>query len=126
MNTVKFLLSAAAIVFAASSFGQTSQVTFSNDAAVWQKTDKGSVSTFTFQADSDALALIKERYDGLGQSVAYEISSVNENTHTISMTFDQEISPIYLNKMLIFIGCQTVVVGEDTMTLEEFTNYLSK
>jgi hypothetical protein len=120
MNQFKFLFSAASIMFAALVFGQTTTATFSSDAAIWQKTDAGNVSTFTVNASLTDLAVIKERYDGLGNSVEYSVESVDENTHIITMTFDKEIGSSYMYKMLMYIGCQTVVVGDKSYDINEF------
>jgi hypothetical protein len=126
MNKVKFLISAASLMFAALVFGQTNAANFESEAVVWQKTDAGFVSTFTVEASADGLAQIKERYDGLGQNVSYKIVSTNNNTHTIMMTFSFETSEFYLHKMLIFIGCQSVTIGDKTLSMEELANYLSR
>lgn len=126
MKNLKFIISSAFLMLVSISFGQTSQATFESDDAVWQQSTVGHVSTFTVTAGSDALAQIKERYDGLGSSVKYSIESINQNTHTITMTFNNEVSPVYLHKMLLYIGCQTVVINESSMTMDDFMNYLMK
>jgi hydroxymethylpyrimidine pyrophosphatase-like HAD family hydrolase len=120
MTKFKILFSAASIMFAALVFGQATTVRFSSDAAIWQKTDAGNVSTFTVNASLTDLAVIKERYDALGNSVKYAVASLDENTHIITMTFDKEIGSSYLYKMLMYIGCQTVFVGDKSYDINDF------
>ncbi len=126
MKNLKFLIASTFLMLVSVSFGQTSQATFESEAAVWQQSEAGHVATFTISAGSEALALIKERYDGLGSSVKYAIASIDQNTHTITMTFSHEVSAVYLHKMLLFIGCQTVVINESSMSMDDFMNYLLK
>lgn len=120
MNKLKFLISAASLMLAGFVFGQANTASFSSEAAIWQKTDGGSVSTFTVNASPSDLASIKERYDGLGNSVQYSVESIDENTHIFTMTFDKEIGSSYLYKMLMYIGCQTVVVGDKSYEINDF------
>jgi hypothetical protein len=126
MKTYKSILSAAILLCASFVFAQTSSVSFDNEASIWQKAEKGHSSVFTIYVSTDVLEVVKERYNAVGHSVTYKVESIDENTHVITMYFDEEISPIYLHKMLLYIGCESVVIGGKQLDMDSFIKLIAK
>jgi hypothetical protein len=125
MNKIKFLISALCLTTMSFAYSQTNAANFSDESAIWQKTNNGFVSTFTVEVSADGLAEIKEKYNDLGSSVSYRIISQGDNSHTIVMTFNSDVPKMYLHKMLIYIGCENVFISGQKMSLDELANFLS-
>lgn len=104
---------------------QISEVHFENENSVWYKTDSGQSATFTVNADENAIAEIKTKYDNLGSAVSYIIESDKSGIYQITMNFNAEIHKVYLYKMLLFIGCEFVHVSEKKMNMDAFLQYVS-
>lgn len=126
MIKIQFLTMAVSLMLTGMVTAQTTSANFESESAVWQKTNAKSTSTFTVEATADGIATIKERYDDLGQGISYQVVSVGDNMYTITMTFISDYEAIYLHKMLIYIGCQFVIVGDNKMDMDAFANYLLK
>ena len=124
MNKLKTLVSAVAFVATSFVYGQTSQANFSSAAEIWKPEANLPVSEFTVSADQDGLNQIQERFDGLGSDVTYTIVNSEGNQHTIEMKFTQAVQKQYLYKMLLFIGCETVKIGDQEMSLDNFNGLL--
>lgn len=125
MNTIKSLLSAALIFASGALIAQTSEVSFANLNDVWKQEGNVFKSEFSFSANAANLSVIKERYDNLGQNVSYAITNSNGNSHTIVMTFSGEVHKSYMYKTLLFIEVEKVFVGEEEMSLENFSSFLN-
>lgn len=125
MKTVKIFLSSVAVLMAFMTFAQAPEVTFVDETAVWKQVGNHFVSEFKVTANETNLNIIKQNYDGLGESVSYLVKNSTGNIHTIEMKFSQDIPKTYLYKMLLFIGCQNVVIGSNSMTLENFAATLN-
>lgn len=126
MNKLKTLVSTVALVAAGFVYGQTSQADFSSEAEIWKQSGNQHVSEFTFNADQIGLSQIQERFDGLGSDVTYTVKNSNGNAHTIEMKFSDAVHKSYVYKMLLFIGCETVKVGSDVLSMENFVALLSE
>jgi hypothetical protein len=124
MNKLKTLVSAVAFVATSFVYGQTSQANFNSESEIWKPAGNLHVSEFTVSADQDGLNQIQERFDGLGSDVSYTILSSDGNEHTIEMKFTAAVQKQYLYKMLLFIGCETVKIGSQEMTLDNFNGLL--
>ena len=126
MNRIKSLITVCAFFAVGLTFGQAPQVNFENQDAIWKKQGNVNVSNFSVQAGQKDVAQIKERYDGLGSGVSYTISQNDGNTHKIQMQFDEGIDKVYLYKMLLFIGCEQVIIADEQLTIDGFLNLLGQ
>jgi len=126
MNKLKSLVSTVAFAAVSFVYGQTSQVSFVDESAVWSSSGTQHVSEFKVTADQSGFAQIQERYNGLGSDVSYVVKNSVGDVHTIEMTFSDSVHKTYLYKMLLFIGCETVKIGNDVMSLDNFSAMLSE
>jgi hypothetical protein len=126
MTKIKFVFAALSMMFVGLLSAQTSSANFENEAVIWQESNGKFTSTFTVETSADGIATIKERYDDLKQSVSYQVVALGNEKYTITMSFGPDHHAAYLHKMLVYIGCQVVVVAGKKMTMDEFANYLFK
>jgi hypothetical protein len=125
MKTIKLFICTLSVVMTFMTFAQAPLVTFVDEASVWKQVGDQFVSEFKVTASEENLNIIKQNYDSLGSMVSYSVKNSSGNVHTIEMKFSQDIPKIYLHKMLLFIGCQNVVLGGSTMTLDDFAATLN-
>ncbi len=126
MNKVKSIISVVFLFITAFVYGQTNSVRFDNESSIWQKVEKGHSSVFIINASTDVMEVVKERYNAVGHSVSYKVESIDENTHVVTMFFDEEISPVYLHKMLLYIGCESVDIAGKKMDMDSFIKFLMR
>jgi hypothetical protein len=126
MNKLKILVSTLAFTAVSFVYGQTTQATFASSSEVWSQSGSQHVSEFTVIANQDGLNQIQEKYNGLGSDVSFIVKNSTGNSHTLEMTFSDAVQKIYLHKMLLFIGCETVKIGTQEMSLDNFAATLSE
>ncbi len=120
MKTLKTLVSILVLSVSGMAIGQTSQAHFSSQNEIWKQVENQHVSEFTVVANSAALAQIQEKYSNLGSDVQFMVKNSTGNNHTIEMKFSSNVHKSYLYKMLLYIGCETVKIGSNTMSLDNF------
>jgi hypothetical protein len=125
MKTFNLFFSIIALITSGFVSAQTKMASFESEDEIWYITEQGYSSSFTVEASQEELDVIKERFDNLGSSISYSVNTVEGDNHQIIMNFDAQISKVYLYKMLLYIGCSEVSIGEKKMDLNEFLQLIS-
>lgn len=123
MKTLKTLVSFIVIIGASVVYGQTSQANFSSQNDIWKPSGNQHISEFKVEADAYGLSQIQELYSGLGDDVQFILKNSTANTHTIELKFSSAVHKVYLYKMLVYIGCNSVKIGSQTLTIDEFSTF---
>ncbi len=125
MRKINVLLGILAFMTTSLVAAQTMQANFVNEEAIWSTTENGQSSTFTFNTDENGIAEIREKYNNLGSSISYQIVADKAGSYQITMNFGPETHKVYMYKMLLYIGCESVKISDKIMSMEDFLQLIS-
>jgi hypothetical protein len=103
---------------------QNHKAVFESNESVWNVTGSSASSEFTLNMNMNELKEITEKLDNTGSTLSYAVESSDENTHKIILTYADGVSKPYLYKMLLYIGCDSVNVAGEDISLDAFMQLL--
>jgi len=116
MRKINVLLGIIAFMTTSLVAAQTMQANFVNEEAIWSTTENGQSSTFTVNTDENGIAEIREKYNNLGSSISYQILADKAGSYQITMKFGPETYKVYIYKMLLYMGCDSVKISDKIMS----------
>jgi hypothetical protein len=125
MRKINVLLGIIAFMTTSLVAAQTMQANFVNEEAIWSTTENGQSSTFTVNTDENGIAEIREKYNNLGSSISYQILADKAGSYQITMKFGPETYKVYIYKMLLYMGCDSVKISDKIMSMEDFLQLIS-
>jgi hypothetical protein len=125
MRKINVLLGIIAFMTTSLVAAQTMQANFVNEEAIWSTTENGQSSTFTVNTDENGIAEIREKYNNLGSSISYQILADKAGSYQITMNFGPETYKVYIYKMLLYMGCDSVKISDKIMSMEDFLQLIS-